>query len=835
MPASFLERAVRDGERRISSYGSSASSHLNKAAMGNPIVGSGGSLHHAMDQQGRLGKHSEQYEHYRGWAYVAIKAIAQRLASLPVVLGRRASAEEAPALDAGGKLMKSHRRNLMPVHARTKLQDSAVELVNVHPLLDAVRNPNPIMVPWALMFTTAASIKLTGKSYWWLPRIDGKLQIWPLPSDWVTPVHTKDELFVQYKVLPPNRAGEPTTVPASEMAYMPIPDPSNPLGTASPLQSQSPAVATDEQIQAAQYRAFKNGIYPGVMLRVGRLPGMQPGMPGDRPVLSDEQRIEMIDLVQSLYGGVLNYNDPIILDGMIEGLEKFTHGPAEMDFQQSGETVKSRIFQAFGVNPIIVGEHANVGYAQGAVADSLFLENVINPLAGLIGQVMTAWIGRYFSVPGEELVLWLEEAKAQDRQQASREWKIGIDGTCVTKDEVRGHLLRLPPLKDKKEGESFAGKPPAPPMFAPKPGGAGKPEEENVPVETDEGEGEPGAGGVPVKPEPKPGDDGKYLVSQRTKDVTLFKIVRGVAVELHVKSVQEEERRIAAAAKKYFRKQQKSVNAKLVEILKDAPQVLEAPNGAEVVADMVFSPREWDEILRQDMTKPLVHTMATGAAEELGTVNSFAAKVVPNASELGMTLPPAVAQRVREEVAITLAQPYWSKINSTSRQEIVSALNKGIDEGMAPRRIARLVSDAIGDKDGTRSALIARSETTGALNGGHQQSMHELAAVGLITGKRWVDIGDRDVRGTHKDLSQTTVAGVDGMFNVGGFEAPYPGYYGLPAGERCNCRCLVMSVIADEPVESGEVEDLSQGAVAALADVAGLDPVAKSACMGRIP
>jgi uncharacterized protein with gpF-like domain len=92
-----------------------------------------------------------------------------------------------------------------------------------------------------------------------------------------------------------------------------------------------------------------------------------------------------------------------------------------------------------------------------------------------------------------------------------------------------------------------------------------------------------------------------------------------------------------------------------------------------------------------------------------------------------------------------------------------------------------------------RAQKIARSETTGAMNAGHVAAMEELADAGLIKGKQWSAIGDRDVRQAHLALAGAIV-GPRADFDVGGWAAPYPGHWGLPAEQRINCRCTVLSV-----------------------------------------
>ncbi len=94
-----------------------------------------------------------------------------------------------------------------------------------------------------------------------------------------------------------------------------------------------------------------------------------------------------------------------------------------------------------------------------------------------------------------------------------------------------------------------------------------------------------------------------------------------------------------------------------------------------------------------------------------------------------------------------------------------------------------------------RAKKIARTETTMGLNAGHEAEREELVAEGLVSGKQWLTIGDSDVRAEHAALSGNVVA-PRADFSVGGSLAPYPGHWGLPAGQRINCRCTTISVLA---------------------------------------
>ena len=49
-----------------------------------------------------------------------------------------------------------------------------------------------------------------------------------------------------------------------------------------------------------------------------------------------------------------------------------------------------------------------------------------------------------------------------------------------------------------------------------------------------------------------------------------------------------------------------------------------------------------------------------------------------------------------------------------------------------------------------------------------------------------------------------TVRGVDTPFVIGGFEAPYPGHFSLPAAERVNCWCVVLGVFNEGILAAAE-------------------------------
>lgn len=412
---------------------------------------------------------SNEYEKFRDWSYVAINAIAKRAARQNPRLARGEPTVDKAALFSkeynakGGfsRVLSASQKSLIfdfpncPPHIKSRAE-SGIVMIDRHGILDAIAHPNDLMTKWGLFYVTIASLELTGRAYWWFYKAKNKdvrtgqeIYIWPIPSNWVTPVSDENGgIHYKYKVHPPGSA-EPFEIPAQNMAPFVLPDPANPTQHISPMRTQSKSVDLDDLIQTAQNVAMKQGIFPGVVLTTGRLPDSPGGLPGQRPVLTPEQRRDIITAIRAAYQGVRNFNEPFIIDGLIEDVKPFTNKPIEMAFLDSGKDVKSRIFGAYGLNPIVIGEIAGANRAQAAVAEDNFVSNVINPLLEMIGEVITVWIGRnsLFSDFGssDDIFLWIDPAEAHDADLEIARWRLGLRFQAVYRNEFRTNVLRLPP------------------------------------------------------------------------------------------------------------------------------------------------------------------------------------------------------------------------------------------------------------------------------------------------------------------------------------------------------------------------------------------------------
>jgi HK97 family phage portal protein len=386
----------------------------------------------------RPGLTRAEMEYFRGRVYSAIRPIATRIAGQPVRVGMRTTRSGTRA------------KKFAPGFVRSA--PGGLRLLDDHEFLRAVRRPNPYMVGWSLVYSTVAMLELTGLCYWWVEESDDGLMIWPLPPSWVIPNDSEDGqvLFESYTVRPYN-SGLTFDLPGRDVLRLYYPSPENPIrGCFSPLMAAALSVSADESILTAQAKAFMNDANPGLALIVGRHPDVQ-GVPGERPLLTKEQRSQLVNAVRQQYAGAARHGEPLILDGLIQDVKRVNTTVREMDFSESGNLTRDRIDQAFGTNPIVMGLIQDANRASAAVADELFCSATLNPKIELLSQLLTAFATERYD---ERLVVFIEPARPIDPDGARADRDQLMKAGCLRKNELRS-AHNLPPLSAGEGGEEL--------------------------------------------------------------------------------------------------------------------------------------------------------------------------------------------------------------------------------------------------------------------------------------------------------------------------------------------------------------------------------------------
>ena len=422
-------KTARDGAYNMKSIGSSVMS--SSEAMG----GFGG----YRDQT----KSRQNFSAFRNWLYSAINALSMEAAAQPIsiahVIGAADEKDEGKKRSPRGS--KNHITKGMPSATRNKVADQEYDVVLDHPLSKSLEQPNPVQNKWQFIYSFVANLNLTGWSYVvFEPKKEGGFVMYSLPTTWVRPDHTKGPYAEFYIKNPRDPAADANSKPLTRenVAFAYLPDPGNPLSAMAPATSQMPAIRIDNHIQASQEQHFEKGIFPSVIVTVGKEPldGVAGG--GTRPRLTGAQRRQVYTAINRAMAGVANYGAPAIVDGLIESITRFSATENEMGWSKSEDKVRTRILSAFCVHPYILGEPVSVGgYAQVAKIEERFCKRV-NTYLDMLSTILTEVCS---TVSGEKnLLVWLEETAPHDPDLNWRKLQYARTNGDVSQNEIRTEL-----------------------------------------------------------------------------------------------------------------------------------------------------------------------------------------------------------------------------------------------------------------------------------------------------------------------------------------------------------------------------------------------------------
>ena len=224
-------------------------------------------------------KGRRQYGLFRGWLYSAINALALEAAGQPVMMGRMKGAGLSKGRRRPSRIKQFELRKMTKT-AFTKAAKTELEIVEDDPILDALEQPNPMQSRNQFAYTFIANLCLTGWGYIVANEIKsgehkGGLELYSLPTTWIRPDHKKG-LFSHFYVIDPSKPAssqmDQKPLDRSQVAFVHLPNPSDPRSALAPATSQIQSIRIDDHIQTSQERFFENGIFPSVIITIGKRP-----------------------------------------------------------------------------------------------------------------------------------------------------------------------------------------------------------------------------------------------------------------------------------------------------------------------------------------------------------------------------------------------------------------------------------------------------------------------------------------------------------------------------------------------------------------------------------
>ncbi len=282
-----------------------------------------------------------QVNHCRHWVYVAVRAIASRV--------------------AGATL-------------RFVNEETREEIGPSHPLRRLMREVNPFETSVGLWMNTMMFLELTGNAYWYAPRnAFGQIcELWLLPSPHMRVIPDEHEFIRGYLF---RMGGVEEVFSKDEIIHLKYPNPVSPYYGSSPLQAAAESVDAHMAMKEAERRSFENGAFPGMAIQTDE-------------ALSPEVRKRLETMFKEGFSGPNRAGRTLILEQGLK-IKPFTYSPREMDFLESSRITRDEILAVFGVPAAVAGISEDVNRASAEAMLYTFAENTILPKLRLIEAQLT--------------------------------------------------------------------------------------------------------------------------------------------------------------------------------------------------------------------------------------------------------------------------------------------------------------------------------------------------------------------------------------------------------------------------------------------------------------
>lgn len=409
-----------------------------------------------MAQQWSENRH-ELVTHFRGWNFIAIRAIAEAFAEMPPQIatlhrsqevGRERKRLHYSTRDSWkrGKRLAKFNAKFATARVRKKAManlqpgDELEPVSPDHRLARLLRNPNGPDVSWTFLYKLVMHLELTGIVYiWCVPGRDGlPSELWVLPANWVRAVGGTSKLIEEYEIRPVNGylvsetgigwyggAAGYTRLPEEQIISIAYPSPVHFIDGHSPIGATAEWIDCSEAIDRSRVAQFQNAAMPGVVITCD----------ADMEELDDPAKQRLKAEIDAKYVGVKRTGKPIVLaPGMT--MTAVTHTPVEMDYNLSSAQLADQLLATHKVGKATVGmtEYTNRAAMETGVAQ--FYMGNIRPKLQLIDQVLTEKLAPRFD-ESRKTVIYHDDPVPADPAQKLQETCALLDRKVITVNEAR--------------------------------------------------------------------------------------------------------------------------------------------------------------------------------------------------------------------------------------------------------------------------------------------------------------------------------------------------------------------------------------------------------------
>lgn len=397
------------------------------------------------------------YRANRDVQYTATHPIANRFAQQPVrvAISPRRSSFDSPKLPAMVKSLRKEGfisetyekrqkefRDAMPKFVKSTMPPDAV-VVDSHYITEAFARPNAVSSDFDTMYMVAASLLTAGAAVLvWdetneTAGVSGIATpgVYYTPMSWLTPNgnHSK----YGWTCTPPSGGGSYNLEPG-EYIYVGMADPEDPFGALSPMRAMARTINTGDKISDVHYHSLENLMRPSYAIELGRMPGVDGKGNGPRIKLDKDMRTKLVNALRRQLSGAGRRGDPVVLDAYIEKITDLGSKPTDLDYAHGEQMIRDRIMQGFGTSPVMAGHVTPANKASAVVAQELFYDLLVNPMAVRVSRALTHTLGPKYSTDDYVVTVYVETPQIDDPEAVAR--RVTLFRDRLSDEEVRRYL-----------------------------------------------------------------------------------------------------------------------------------------------------------------------------------------------------------------------------------------------------------------------------------------------------------------------------------------------------------------------------------------------------------
>jgi len=631
---------------------------------------------------------------------------------------------------------------LKSVNAGGKVES---EFMPEHLASRILEKPNNVFSGGDLLWLTAWHLQQTGTAYWQKLR-DGLgwcQELWPLPPGSTFPVFDAHEVVSGYVVV--DGDGHEHPLPREDVIRFWDPDPATLYSGMGVLGPQALEYDTSRYMEQHFNRHWQNDATPRTVITAK--PGTRKPSSGAKRAFYRRWRNDF-DGRAGAFTGV-----PAFLPSGFDITELSPHGGVETS-KELRDSSRDQTLMAYGVSRATLGDIIDVNRSAADTTDYVFDKHTMMPMTNQIAHTLTR---DFTSEYDAMLIARFDDYLAPDKEFDLKREAQDLTNAVRTVQQVR---------EDRGDNPADAPWGSLPIMqlgLGPYDGTA----QEDLSFDDDEG------------------SRGSYTLRDDDDEESLEYVDPEDAKAAWYRGIKFEQRFVGRMG----RAVSDVLNAQRIRIIEEWTNNPIRNQGAALrgkrltqkeVEKLLFSRKTWDKVLYDKLLPEVQRSFIVSAQEALDQVIS---------GEVGVEVSSALIERITERHTIKLV----GEINKRTLRKLTKIIGDSVISGDSISKTAREISK-MKSFGRVRARRIARTETRSVMQ---NAQIRGWAASGEVSGKRWNDANDEQVRDSH---------------DIGGQEQPLDNDFVLDDNERCiapldptlsaknrmNCRCFMTPIIKGE-------------------------------------